>query len=130
MKNWQFLVFGLVFALLPFIIVFMNGVSLVRPVSEVYISGFITASGVFLGFLVNIMFRSDFKLHRDLRASILVNVGLFLFALSVAFGNAIVGTPNVLVLAFLASSLNVNIFQVVVFSEVFASVRSGIDKVR
>jgi hypothetical protein len=110
-----FWIFYVGFTVLPFIIVINNGISFYSPVSDVYVSAFVTASCVFLGFFVNAFFRTDLKFDRLTRVGMTLNIVWFLLGLSYAFGNAIAGKPNVAVLSVLASGLNENIFLVILF---------------
>lgn len=93
------------FILMPILTIFLTGVPLDRPVTPAYISGFITASGVFLGLLVAALINKSEVLEHGLKFEIYLDLVLFGGALIQVFGSALQSDPKVIDLTLIMMSL-------------------------
>lgn len=97
--------FYFAFVFLPIFTVFWMGVPLDRPVTSTYISGFITASGIFLGLLVTALINKSEVLEHNLKFAIYLDLALFGGALVQIFGSALQSDPKVINLTITMMSL-------------------------
>jgi hypothetical protein len=84
---------------------FLRGIPLDTPVNPTYISGFITASGIFLSILTVTLINNREVLETSLEVAISVDVTLFAFALFQIFNSALRNEPTVTDLTIIMSSL-------------------------
>jgi len=93
----------------PLFTVMFSGIPLDRPVNPAYISGFITASGVFLGFLTAALINKSETLEYNLKFEIYVDLALFAGVVVSIFGSALRSDPTVSDLTVIMMSLMADI---------------------
>jgi len=118
----------LVFAIFPLLFIFSLGRSFNESVNPAFVSGFITANGVFLGFLSALLLSQKLVLDPILERVIAIDLLLFGISLFTVFGNALTSeTASVASLFSVVTSLSANLGSVFI---IFALTEKGGDRTK
>jgi len=119
-ERWTFAFYSVyaLFVVSPLIFLRIAGVPTNNEIDSSFLGGFITASGIFAGFLVSsaISRREALELHHYLM--LLANLGIFFLVLNMIFLKHLIwiGRPDLLDFAFVMISVNANAFTAIIIA--------------
>jgi hypothetical protein len=119
-ERWTF-AFCFVYALFiisPLILLRIAGIQTATEIDSSFLSGFITASGIFAGFLASSAISRREALDLRHYLMLLANLGVFFIVLNMIFLKhlILVGRPDLLDFAFVMISVNTNAFTAIIIA--------------